>query len=202
MAGVKVGRLPLARELVRLADEDALCRGLGDLNAVRGAAVAVVHDAQAVLHERERLALLHFGVPPLANDGDGQVGAVASGDEVFLVGGANEVDVAEKGGAAVKARDEELVPERVHLVAAVVHDGAQKAENLRRVAPVAVVLIQVFLIHILQPLDNGLKVADFPRSTNQRVGPHALDAAHILVARHVAVRRQGVRGQHHTALVL
>mmetsp|Transcript_106547 Transcript_106547/g.301339 ORF Transcript_106547/g.301339 Transcript_106547/m.301339 type:complete len:270 (+) Transcript_106547:78-887(+) len=187
----------------RLADVEGLAVARRDLDPVERAAVAVEADGEA-LHD-ERLRFLHGEVraPLVAQERHRQVRAKACCDEVLFKGRPLVIDEGElRPTILLLARHHELVVQRVHLAAAVVHHAADVRRVFMRPHAAAVLVEEVFVVEIIEHIPDVLEVAQFAAGSKEGVLPNLLEAADVLVPGLRSVRGQRVGCDHDSAAVL
>lgn len=118
-------------DTVSRRDLHTLRGGLRELDLSRGPSVSEVQHPQTLFEELNGLRLGHVRPPLVPHDGESHVRAVACSHNVILEDSAVEVSVSDKGlRVGAGARNNERVPQRLHLGALVVHDTAEKRVDL------------------------------------------------------------------------
>mmetsp|Transcript_42463 Transcript_42463/g.117157 ORF Transcript_42463/g.117157 Transcript_42463/m.117157 type:complete len:261 (+) Transcript_42463:103-885(+) len=131
-----------------------------------------------------------------------QVRAETGRDVIFLEVSTLMVNKGEEGILVFFfACHDELVKERVHLAAAVVHHPANISSVLVR-PHAATVLVEVILeVELGQEITEILEVAHLAARTQERVLAHFRNAAYVLVTGRRAIRCESV-GRHHDAPIV
>ena len=167
--------IPTGLQFIGLTDQYSLAADFGQLDARGRTTIAVEQDLHAVLQQGPGFPFVHVGPPLFSQQGDAHVGSESSGHDIIFHGGSQSVHHAQKELAVgtVLAADHHVVPERIHLVAAVVHDHSQVVPHTagRHGGVVALAFLQEARLHFeglgFEHFLNGLKVGVLAAGANQ-----------------------------------
>mmetsp|Transcript_5573 Transcript_5573/g.24759 ORF Transcript_5573/g.24759 Transcript_5573/m.24759 type:complete len:281 (-) Transcript_5573:39-881(-) len=193
---------PVHGHLEGLRDLQAARSNLGDLELVHHRLVAHKARPKAIIHELLGVLLAHVVGVLLAEQRPRHVVAEPGGEVRILIVLTDHPHGAQKGPSVLHPRDNQAVPQRVELVAPVVHHAAQVRVDLPRCELIAVILAVVGRVELLEEADYVVKVRELAGEADDRRTVHLLDALDALVPLGRTITAEGIARKHDAILVL